>query len=405
MNRAIGLVCAGFAALVVTIVAQPAGRQPLALRGGRVVTVTHGVQDRATVLVVDGRIAAVGREVAVPAGAVVIDVSGEWVFPGLIDAFSNLGAGEIESYGRDDDEATGPVTPHLRVVDALNPANRFIDLARRSGITAALTVPGEGNVLCGQSAVIRLTDGIVDEMVLRSPAGQHASLGEAPKLRYGKKEQPPSTRMGQVALLRQTLLDAQDYRDKRAREPRKTATDLKLEALIPVLDRTCPLVVSADRRDDIITAMKVADEFRVKLIVSHGTEAYKVAGRLAEAGVPVILGPLAADSRRVETGNPRVESAAVLVAAGVKVAFQGGLGGPADGVLLQARRAVANGLPHDEAVKSLTLSAAEILGVEDSIGSLEPGKRADIVVFSADPLQEAATVRMVIVGGKRMPLE
>jgi imidazolonepropionase-like amidohydrolase len=384
--------------------------QSLALRGGRIVTVSGEIIEGGTLPIRDGLIVALGRDAPVPAGIKTLDVAGQTVLPGFIDGFTTLGTGDLPSFGSEEDEAVDPVTPQLRVIDGVNPDNRFIPLARREGVTAALSAPGEGNLISGRSALIRLVEGSLEEMVLRFPVAVHVTIGEAPKQRYGPKGKAPGTRMGEIALLRQTLLDAQQYSHRKAAAARKPAegagpkapvpTDLKLEALLPVLAGSLPMIVSADRRDDILAAVRVADEYRLKMILSHGSEAHRIAGVLAARHIPVILGPSAQGGLRIETLGARDDAAVLLQRAGVKIAFQSGTHGDAVDLLAQARSAVALGLPEEEATKALTLYPAQILGVADRLGSLEAGKIGDVLVFGGNPLRELAPLNLVILGGR-----
>lgn len=388
----------------------PAPAESLALRGGRIVTVSGGIIEGGTLLIRDGLIVSVGKDAPVAAGIKTLDVTGKTVLPGFIDGFTTLGTGEIPSFGSEEDEAVDPVAPQLRVIDGINPDSRFIPRARNEGVTAALSAPGEGNLISGRSALIRLVEGSLEQMVLRFPVGVHVTIGEAPKQRYGPKGKAPGTRMGEIALLRQTLLDAQQYSERKAAAARKPAeggeskasvpTDLRLEALLPALAGSLPLIVSADKRDDILAAIRVADEYRLKMILSHGSEAHRVADVLAARSIPVILGPASQGGRRMETLGARDDSAVLLHRAGVKVAFQSGAHGNAGDLLAQARAAVALGLPAEEAAKALTLYPAQILGAADRLGSLEAGKIGDVVVFDGDPLRGLAPLSLVIIGGR-----
>jgi imidazolonepropionase-like amidohydrolase len=390
----------------------------VALQGARIVTVTRGIIDNGTLVIEGGKIAEVGEEVTVPPDATIIDCAGRTILPGFIDGFTNLGTTDLRSFGPDDDEATDPVTPHLRIIDALNPDNRFIPLARRTGVTAVLCAPGEGNLLTGQSALIRLSGRAIEDMVVQFPVAVHGMLGEAPKLRYGKKSKAPMTRMGAAALLRQKLVDAQEHHARLERyradlaeyerekkedsdEPTRPEPNLELEALIPIVKGEKPLVVSADRLDDILTALRIAKEFELKLILNHGAEAYRVAERLAVENVPVILGPVGTYYQRQETLRAKPELASLLRQAGVSIAFQTGSAENVSGLLEQARHAVRYGLAYDEAVKALTLYPAQIYGVADQIGSLDVGKSADLAVFDRDPIRELARIEMVFIRGRR----
>jgi imidazolonepropionase-like amidohydrolase len=388
--------------------------ETIALRGARLLTITRGEIENGVVVISDGQIAAVGANVSIPSGARVIDVSGKTIMPGMIDGFTNLGLADYPSYGEDDDEATTPVTPQMRVVDGLNPTNRFLKHAMQSGVTVALCAPAEGNLFTGQSALIRTHGATADEMIVGAPIGVHVTLGEPPKLRYGPKNTQPMTRMGVAALLRQTLIQAQEYAAKLERYERKQASndeeegdssspparDLKLEALLPVLRGEKPLIVSADRFDDIHTILRVAEEFGVSVVLNRGAESHRVADALAQQQVPVIWGPAGARYGELEAMKGTARTPAQLTEQGVLVAFQTGGIENVDGLVEQARIAVANGLSREEALKALTLNPAQIFGVADRFGSLEVGKSADLVVFSGDPLEELSNVEMVFVQGR-----
>ncbi len=392
--------------------AQP---KPIALKGGRLITISHGVVEDGTILMRDGRIVAVGKDIAIPGGAEIVDVSGQTIMPGLINGFTNIGLTDIPSFGKDDDEATSVMTPQVHVLDGLNPDNRYIPISRGSGVTAALCAPGEGNLLSGVSALIHLSGETVEEMKILFPMGVHGNMGEAPKDRYGKNSQAPMSRMGTAAMLRQTFIDALDYYDqmvryekmklayengeKDAEKPDPVKTDLKLQALVPVVNGELPLIIGADRFDDIHTILRIADEFGLKIILNHGTESYRVADILAKKDIPVILGPVSAGYQRQETMQAVPDVAARLHKAGVLFAFQTGSIANVTGLLDEARRAVSHGLPREAALRALTLDAAKIFVVDDQIGSLEKNKMADIVVFNKDPLDGTARVTMVFIGG------
>ncbi len=415
--RAMGLLfllalCALDPAMVPGVRAQT---DPVALHGGTILTVTQGIIENGTIVMQNGRIIDIGAAVAIPPDARIVDVSGKVLMPGLIDGFTNLGTADYPSLGADDDEATDPVTPHMRIIDGLNPDNRFILLARRSGVTAALSAPSGGNLFTGQSALVQLEGATVEEMVTSFPVGIHVTLGEAPKARYGTKNRAPMTRMGSAALLRQTLIDALGYDEKLSAYERKAEAyqagdeekkpipvprDLKLEALLPVVRGEKPLIIAADRYDDIHTALRVAAEFDVRMVLHGGAESHRLAKELADGGIPVIWGPTAAPFKELEARRGTPRTPLTLADAGVPFAFQTGSVENVGGLLNEARLAFSHGLPYGEAMRGLTLYPAGIFGVADQMGSLEAGKSADIIVLSGDPLREASRIEMVFVKGR-----
>lgn len=388
--------CLSFGSLLLS----QADKSPvLAIRDVKLLTVTKGVIANGTILIRDGNIAAIGKDIPIPDGAHIISAEGLWAVPGFIDAFTNLGAADIGAENQDFDEATAPVTPHLRIIDAIDPSNKFIALARKTGITAALSAPGEGNLLSGQSALIHLAGRTVQDMLISFPVALNGSMGELPKLRYGQKGRYPSTRMGIAALLRQTFIDAQSYQQKLSL-PEPPPRDFKLQALIPVLNKKMPLMLRANRRDDILTLLRIADEYQLKIILNHGAEAYRLADKLAVKKIPVIVGPVFSLQQREETSRAQLENAAVLHKAGVKIAFQTGSVRNVSDLIYQAQTAIKHGLPYQAALEGLTINPAEIYGVADRIGSLEKGKIANIVLFRGDPLDSYSKVVLVIIKGE-----
>ena len=393
----------------------------LAVRGAKIVTAAGGIIEDGVVLVRDGIITAVGKGLPIPSGAKVIEIPGGWVFPGFIDALTDLGAADRPSLEKDSDEATDPITPQLRITDAIDPGNAYIARARECGLTAALAAPALGNLLSGQSALIRLAGGDVTAMTVKFPVAVNGSLGEAPKLRYGTKGRAPMTRMGEAALLRQTFWDVRnrialaeayqkklaEYRKKAASgkkdpgaEPAPPAPDLKLDALVPVVQGELPLILNANRMDDILTALRIAEEFGLKLIISGGAEAFRASDRLAAAKVPVLLRLRDTARTTEETGRADYGNPVALLKAGVPFAFQTGSAIEYGELLPQAQAAVAYGLPWEEALKAVTIYPASIFGVGDRLGSLEKGKYADMTVFDGNPFVEAARARLVVIGGK-----
>lgn len=379
----------------------------VAIVGGRVVTGTGPEIDGGTVLVANGRVEAVGAGLEVPPGARVIDAAGCWVLPGLIDPHSHIGAHEEANgpAGFDGSEVSSPVTAGVRAIDAVNIEDIAFRDALAGGITTVVVKPGSGNPIGGQSVAMKTAGGrSVDEQVIRAELGLKSALGENPKQAYGERKQLPSTRLGIALVIRQALLDARDYAERRDRaeaEGAPFARDLGKEALAAALDGTLTWEQHAHRHDDIATALRIAEEFGLRLVINHGTEAHKLAEVLAERDVPVIFGPILSSRSKVEVREADPANLAVLAAAGVRVALTTDHPVvPIGHLALQAAVAVRAGLPRDVAIAAMTSAAAEIAGIHDRVGALEPGRDADVVLWSGDPLDVASTVREVLIEGR-----
>jgi imidazolonepropionase-like amidohydrolase len=397
---------------------------PIAIVGGKVFPVSGPPIEGGTVVIREGKIEAVGKGVAVPADAQRIDATGQWVLPGMTDSRTHLGVWEVDlsEATRDEDERSDPVTPQMRVVDAFYDESENIPIARQLGITSALVTPGDANLINGQSALVDLGGDDLPDVLVKFPIAMHFSLGEPPKERYGARTQLPSTRMGSAALIRTSLLQARDHLTKKdayeqkkldcdTSRPKKKgkgdgkcppeppAVDFKLEALTSVLKGEMPAIFRAQRMDDILTAVRLAEEFKLKLILSHAAEGYKVADLLAAKKIPVLVGPITTQPEAIETLGAIYENAALLNEAGVKIAIQTDRTNDARTLPWEAGLAVAYGLPWEAALRAVTLSPAEIFGVADRLGSLEPGKRADVIVTTGDPFQPLTQVKHLFIRG------
>jgi imidazolonepropionase-like amidohydrolase len=403
----------------------PAGRY--AIVGGRVFTMAGPPIENGTVVIEKGLVQTIAAGLPAPAGATVLDARGGWVFPGLIESHTTLGLTEIDlvSVMRDEDEATDPVLPQLRVMDAYHTESEVIPVTRLHGITAAFTTPGEGNVIGGAGAVVRLAGDSPAEVAIEPAAALMVNFGEPPKARYGARRQSPDTRMGIAALLRDAFTRARDYRarwaeherklrdfergrpagkGKAAERPAPPDRDLKMEALLPALEGKMPLFARAHRVDDIQTAVRLASEFDLKLIINRGTEAYKIADDLAAKKIPVVVGPVTTQPDRIETLGAVYDNASRLHRAGVKIAIQSGETLNARMLPYEAALAVAYGLPWEQAIRAITVNPAEIFGVADRIGSLKPGMQADLIVTDGDPLQPLTRLRHLFIRGRPIPL-
>ena len=377
--------------------------QTIAITGGTVHPVSGPRIENATVLVKDGAIVAVGTGVAVPAGARVIDARGKVVTPGLFNAGTQLGLTEISAVQSNNEGslADNEVAAAFNVAAGLNPASQLIPVTRIEGITTALSAP-DGGLISGQAVVIDLAGATAAEMLASPRAVMVANI--AAKTTGG------GSRAGVIARLRRVLDDAREYQRRRADYQRAqiqplAAPALDLAALQPVLAGTLPLAIRADRKSDIQAALALAADYKLRLIIADGAEAWMLADRLAAAHVPVVLAPLT-NIPSYEALGARYGNAALLARAGVRIAFTVAGDGAHNSRLVrqEAGNAVSYGLPWDEALRAVTLTPAEIFGLGSRYGSLEAGKVANIVVWSGDPFEFSTRVEAVLIRGQEMPL-
>jgi len=395
----------------------------IAITNGQVMTITQGTLERGTVLVEGGRIVAVGEEVEIPEDAQVYDATGKIVMPGLIDAHCHVGLfpDGIGGEYSDGNEMTDPITPHLRALDAVYPDDPAFKELAAAGVTTVLTGPGSGNLVGGQWVCLKtVPKPNVQQMVLLEPAGMKMALGENPKRVYGEQKKAPSTRMGNAAKLRAALVDAQNYMekwrryedelaryetkvqagDKEVESPKQPERDLMLEALGKVLSREMKARIHAHRADDMLTAIRIAEEFDLDLTLEHATEGYKIADILANKGIPVTAGPIFFSRVKYELKDMTPKNPGVMAKVGVKVAIQTDEMSAVKYLPINAALAVREGMPEEEALKAITINPAEIIGVADRVGSLEVGKDADVVVFSGHPFDYRSVAELVLVDGQ-----
>jgi len=383
----------------------------IAITRGTLYTITQGIVEEGSLLVENGKIAALGTNIPIPEGAQVIEARGKVVMPGLIDAHCHTGvfADGVGSPHSDGNEMTDPITPHVRALDALHPEDLAWADLRAAGVTTVLTGPGSGNVIGGQSICVKTAGKTVAEMTLLQPAGMKMALGENPKRVYGDQKKTPSTRMGNAAILRQALVEAQNYLTKweryeakreRGEEAEPPERNLKWEALGKVLGRELKARIHCHRADDILTAIRIAEEFDLDITIEHGTEGYKIADILARKSIPCVVGPILFSRTKYELREMTPRNPGLLAKAGVKVAIQTDEMSAVKYLPINAALAVREGMPEEEALKTITINAAEIIGVADRVGSLEVGKDADVVIFSGHPFDYRTVAEVVIINGE-----
>lgn len=375
----------------------------LAFASASLITMAGTLINKGTLLVDEGKICGVENGVVIPPGAELVDLEGKVVMPGLIDAHSHVGIVEeiYREEGDDCNESTDPVTPHLRAIDAINPADLGFRDALAGGVTTVVTGPGSANIIGGEMVAIKTHGTVIDDMIVRFPVGLKAALGENPKRSYGRDRKMPATRMAAAAILRETLVRGQEYLKKLSAG--NAERDLKMEAVTRVLNQEVPLRVHAHRADDIMTAVRIAREFQVRLVIEHCTEGHLIAEKLAEMDVPAVVGPVITNRAKVEMQGITLRTAKALADAGVLFAIMTDHPVvPIQYLSLSAAMTIKGGLAADAALRAITIDAAKILGLEPCLGSLEVNKDADFVVLDRHPFDALCRVEQVFIGGKQV---
>src|SRR5580704_7390196 len=408
---------------------------PIALKGAKLLTITHGTIQNGTVIMQGGKITAIGANVSIPANAQIIDATGMTIYPGLIDSETQLGLTEISAEAMTNDlvERSDEIMPNMHTADAFHAESALIPVARINGITNAIVAPTGEDTLPGQDSFIQLAGASAPEMLLiRDIALPLNFTGDERRNKGGfEKQKFPATRMGLAAQLRQSFLDAQDYKLKWADYERKKSDtaqnkdkdnkdkdkikdkksdplppkrDLKLEALIPYLEGKKTIVLAAESPSDLQTAVKLANEFKLKFVLNHISHSQPVLDYVAGLKVPVIVGPIYEAPKEDERYDTVYSLPAQLYKRGVKIVFASYSAHNVRNLPDQAGFATAFGLPYDEALKAITLNAAEIWGVADQLGSLDVGKTANVVVANGDPLDVKTDVKQVFIAGHELPM-
>jgi imidazolonepropionase-like amidohydrolase len=383
----------------------------IAIMGGKLLTITHGNTQTGNVILQAGRIAAVGNAPA-PANCSIVDAKGMTVYPGLIDSETNLGLTEIAADQNNNDlvEQSEEIFPQMHVYDAFHAETEHIPIDRFNGITNAIVAPRGTDTMPGQDSFIQLAGIDRDQMLLSKDVALSMNFGEAPKRGArggeggGGGARYPSTRMGEIAQLRQALIDATEYIRNRADTAKPAKFDLKNEALIPYLKGEKPVIVGVYEGHDVEAIMALAQEFKLKVVLSHLTHAQGVLDKIASYHVPVIVGPIYDLPEAGERYDAVYSVPAELQKRGVKVALASYGNEFERNLPYAAGYSVAYGLPYDEALKAITLYPAEIFGMEKTLGSLDVGKTANVVIANGDPLDVRTSVKQVYIDGIAVPM-
>jgi imidazolonepropionase-like amidohydrolase len=380
----------------------------------------------------NGKIKELGLKKDLPKNVEILDFSDFTAMPGIIDSHCHASVFE-ESIGMglgDGNESTNPVTPEIRVLDAINPGDKGLRRAIAGGMTTICVAPGSGNVVGGQMTTIKTHGTIVDDMVIQENSGMKCAFGENPKRLYGGKNVTPSTRMGSLGLFRQLMIETQNYmykwadykkklkqfkedikeydkkkekKGKKPVEPTKPDKNIKYEAMIPVFEKKVPLRAHAHQANDIIAAVRLAKEFDVNIAIDHCSEGYMILDFLVKNKIPAVIGPTMSYKSKIETRNKTWRSIGILHDAGILAALTSDH--PVTHCQYQMIYGILShreGLSRQGTFEVLTINGAKILGLEDRIGSLEPGKDADIVLFNGDPLDARSKVMKVFIDGKQV---
>ena len=360
------------------------------------------------VLIKGGKILAVGENLDITSDTEIIDATGCIVTPGLIDGHCHTGMWEegIGWEGSDGNEVTNPVTPELRAIDAINPMCESFTNALSGGVTTVVTGPGSANVICGTFLAMKTHGKRVDDMVIKNPVAMKVAFGENPKRCYHGKKMAPNTRMAIASILRNTLFKAQNYMtalDNSVLDITKKPTfDFQLEALLPVMRKEIPLKAHAHRADDIFTALRIAKEFDIDITLDHCTEGHLIVDELVKEDKNVFIGPTFGNKSKVELKNKSFETAGILANAGIHVSIiTDSPEIPIENLSMCAGMAVKAGLNEAEAWRAITINPAISVNIADRVGSLEPGKDADIVIFNGNPLTDINyTTKYTLVNGR-----
>ncbi len=379
----------------------------LCIRNGIIHDMVNPEAYEGDILIDGGKIAAIGKNLEIPDGAEVYDADGKDVYPGFVDAHSHLG---LDGYGigfegQDYNERNDICTPQLRGIDSFNPMDPSVAMAAKGGVTCVGTGPGSSNVLGGTFFAVKTAGRCVDDMIVKNPIAMKCAFGENPKRCY--KDVNNYARMSTASKLREMLFKAQDYKARKEAagdDPlKKPAFDMKLEAMIPVLEKKIPLKAHAHQANDILTAIRIAKEFDVDMTLEHCTEGHLIVDEVKKSGFPCAVGPSFGHASKVELQNKTWETPGILAAAGCQVSIiTDAPVTPQQHLALCAGFAVKAGMDPYEALKAITINPAKHLGVDDRVGSLEVGKDGDVVVFEGSPMEVSSRPSLVVINGEKI---
>ncbi len=379
------------------------------IKNGKIYTMSDmGIIDNGDIRIENGKITEVSKNITPNDGEKVIELNGKLVYPGFIDAHCHMGLFEwgMGFEGSDGNEMTDPITPHMRAIDGINPMDISFKHAREGGVTVVVSGPGSANVCGGTFGAFKTYGDCIDKMVVKNPIGMKIAFGENPKRVYNSKSKMPMTRMGIAAMLRSFIIESKNYLMKKQQVSKKGEefldVNLKYEAMIPVLNKEIPLKAHCHRADDILTAIRIAKEFDLNLTLDHCTEGHLVSEYIKESGFPAIVGPTMTHASKIELGNKTYETPGILFEKGVKVAIV-----TDHPVIEQEYLPVCAGLATKntslnemDALKAITINAAEIINIHDKVGSIEVGKDADIAIFDKSALSSESNCLYTIINGE-----
>ncbi|MGM0379418.1 MAG: amidohydrolase [Bacillota bacterium] len=372
------------------------------LKNAKIYTMDGKTLEKGSILIGNGKILEVDKSIEKKASYDVYDMAGKVITPGLIDAHCHLGLFEdaIGFEGSDGNEISDPIMPQLRAIDGINPRDKTFDEAVEGGVTTVSSGPGSANIVGGQFAILKTYGNRIDDMVINPQSAMKCAFGENPKRVYNEKDKTPKTRMAILSHLREVLYKALEYNTK-IQNGKDDKFDFKLKALLPVINKEIPLKAHAHRADDIFSAIRVAKEFDLDLTLEHCTEGHIIADELAKEGYPAIVGPSFGHRSKYELINKTFKTPGVLNKAGVKVAIMTDSPViPIQHLNICAALAVKSGMDKMEALKAITIYPAEILKIDESLGSITSGKDADLVIWNKEPLDIQAKAEYTIVDGE-----